>query len=73
MELVRVESHPNLARTRSGAIININRNEIVAARIAKLKRREKEKEDKVLRNQVNYLTHEVSELKTILLKIAEKL
>ena len=62
-----VEGHSNLVRdTSTGAILNINKDEISAARKRKLERRQKEKEFEDLKN-------EVSDIKIMLTKIIEKL
>ena len=62
-----VEGHSNLVRDPStGAILNINKDEITAARKRKLERRQKEKEFEDLKN-------EVGDIKNMLTKIIEKL
>tara|TARA_B100000900_G_C20533392_1_gene697297 strand:+ start:530 stop:736 length:207 start_codon:yes stop_codon:yes gene_type:complete len=62
-----VEGHSNLVRdTSTGAILNINKEEISAARKRKLERRQKEKEFEDLKN-------EVGDIKNMLTKIIEKL
>ena len=67
MKLFKVKDHSGLARDmRTGAILNINKQEISAARKRKLERREKEKEFKDLKN-------EVGDIKNMLTKIIEKL
>ena len=64
---IKVEGHPNLVRDRkSGVILNINRNELNANRIRKEKQREKDKEIEQLKN-------DVSEIKSMLNKLVEKL
>ena len=63
----KVEGHESLVRdTSTGAILNINKDEISAARKRKLERRQKEKEFEDLKN-------EVSDIKIMLTKIIEKL
>ena len=63
----KVEGHESLVRDLStGAILNINYDEISAARKRKLERRQKEKEFEDLKN-------EVSDIKIMLTKIIEKL
>ena len=63
----KVEGHESLVRDLStGAILNINKDEISAARKRKLERRQKEKEFENLKN-------EVSDIKIMLTKIIEKL
>ena len=62
-----VEGHGDLVRdTSTGAILNINKNEISAARRRKLESRQKEKEFEDLKN-------EVGDIKNMLTKIIEKL
>ena len=62
-----VEGHSDLVRdTSTGAILNINKNEISAARRRKLERKQKEKDFENLKN-------EVSDIKNMLNKIVEKL
>ena len=62
-----VEGHSNLVRdTSTGDILNINKEEISAARKRKLERRQKEKEFEDLKN-------EVGDIKNMLTKIIEKL
>ena len=62
-----VEGHSNLVRdTSTGAILNINKDEITAARKRKLERRKKEQEFEDLEN-------EVGDIKNMLTKIIEKL
>ena len=67
MSYIKVKGHSNLARTGIyGSIVNINKEEIAAARKRKLERRQKEKELEDLKN-------EVSDIKNMLTKIIEKL
>ena len=62
-----VEGHSNLVRdTSTGDILNINKDEITAARKRKLERRKKEQEFEDLKN-------EVGDIKNMLTKIIEKL
>ena len=63
----KVDGHESLVRDLStGAILNINKDEISAARKRKLERRQKEKEFENLKN-------EVSDIKIMLTKIIEKI
>lgn len=74
MELIKVDGHTGLARdVATGAIVNINKREIEAARERKLKKLETKKRDQQLVNQVVALETEVADIKTILTKILEKL
>ena len=67
MNYIKVEGHRDLLRDKdNGAILNINKEEISAARKRKLERRQKEKEFEDLKN-------EVSDIKIMLTKIIEKL
>ena len=67
MSFLKVEGHTDLFRDEnSGAIININKQGVSAARKRKLERRQKEKEFEDLKN-------EVSDIKIMLTKIIEKL
>ena len=63
----KVEGHESLVRDLStGAILNINKQGVSAARKRKLERRQKEKEFEELKN-------EVSDIKIMLTKIIEKI
>ncbi len=67
MSYIKVEGHSNLVRdTSTGAILNINKDEISASRKRKLERKQKEKEFEDLKN-------EVGDIKNMLNKIIEKL
>tara|TARA_B110000967_G_scaffold189770_1_gene213816 strand:+ start:553 stop:756 length:204 start_codon:yes stop_codon:yes gene_type:complete len=61
-----VNGSQSFARTQSGAIININKDEIDRARSNKIKRKNKDKEFRELKN-------EVGEIKELLNKLIEKL
>ena len=67
MAYIKVEKDPELVRdTNTGVILNINKEEISAARKRKLERWQKEKEFEDLKN-------EVGDIKNMLTKIIEKL
>jgi len=67
MSYIKVKGHSNLARTGIyGSIVNINKEEIAAAKKRKLERKQKEKELEDLKN-------EVGDIKNMLTKIIEKL
>ena len=67
MSYIKVEGHSNLVRdTSTGAILNINKDEISASRKRKLERKQKEKDFEDLKN-------EVGDIKNMLNKIIEKL
>ena len=64
---IKVEGHPNLVRDKnSGVILNINKSELEANRIRKQKQREKN-------NEIEQLKNDVSEIKSMLNKLVEKL
>ena len=67
MSYIKVEGHPNLVRDKNtGAILNINKTEIEASRIKKEKEKQKDREIEQLKN-------DVSEIKSMLNKLVEKL
>ena len=67
MRLITVQGHRNYVRDKnSGAILNINKAEIEEARKRKAERLEKDKEIESLKN-------EVSDIKSMLTKVIEKL
>ncbi len=67
MGFIKVDGHNGLVRdTSTNAILNINKDEITAARKRKLERRKKEQEFEDLKN-------EVGDIKNMLTKIIEKL
>jgi hypothetical protein len=66
-DYIKVEGHPNLVRDKkSGVILNINKTELEANRIRKQKQREKD-------NEIEQLKNDVSEIKSMLNKLVEKL
>lgn len=66
MKRMKVKDHPSLVRDlNSGAILNINTEEIERARERKKLRKQKDQEFEDLKN-------EVSEIKELLLKLVEK-
>ena len=66
-DYIKVEGHPNLVRDKnSGVILNINKSELEANRIRKQKQREKD-------NEIEQLKNDVSEIKSMLNKLVEKL
>ena len=67
MQLKKVKDHTGLARDiHTGAILNINKDEIRAARERKLARKQKEQE-------FDNLKDEVGDIKKMLTQIIEKL
>ena len=74
MDLIKVDGHSGIGRdTKTGAIININKKEVEAARERKKKRLEAREEKNKLASQVNTLENEVADVKDMLTKILEKL
>jgi hypothetical protein len=72
--MLKVDGHSNLVRDpKSGAIININRSEIEAARERKRLRSAKADEEKQLKEDVSLLKNEMSEIKHLLSKLVEKI
>jgi len=66
MNYIKVKGHSNLVRTGPyGSIVNINKEEIQAARKRKLERKQKEKDFENLKN-------EVTEMKSMLQKLIEE-
>lgn len=66
MKHIKVDGEAGFVRDKStGAILNINKNEIAAARERKRQRKLKEQELQDLKN-------EVSEIKELLVKLIEK-
>ena len=67
MNYLKVKDHKNLVRDKdTNVIININRSEIEQAKKRKAERIKKEQE-------INNLKNEVSEIKSMLTKVIEKL
>jgi malate/lactate dehydrogenase len=74
MSFTKVEGQNGLVRDeQTGAILNINKSEIEAAREQKRLRKLKEQEDAELKQSVSTLQNEVSEIKDLLSKLVEKL
>ena len=74
MNLKNIEGHSGYVKnTSNGAILNINKKEIVSARARKAEKKQKEQELQNMRETVNKLETDVSEIKDLLNKIAEKL
>jgi hypothetical protein len=71
MDLIKVEGHSGLARDKNtGAILNINSNEI--DRIKELRRNQRELK-KSQEQEINQLKSDVFEIKMMLSKLIEKL
>ena len=72
--MIPVEGKPGLARDpRSGAILNINRAEIRAAKARKIAMAQEEERKKQLIDDVEMLKEDMSNIKELLLTIKEKL
>jgi|MDSY01.2.fsa_nt_gb hypothetical protein len=72
--MIKVEGHSNLRRDpKSGAIININKDELSSARSRKIQQKRKEREDKQLKADVETLQNEISDIKQLLTQIVEKI
>ena len=68
-----VDGSQSFARTQSGAIININKDELSSARSRKIQQKRKEREDKQLKADVETLQNEISDIKQLLTQIVEKI
>jgi len=74
VDLIKVDGHSGIGRdTKTGAIININKKEVEAARERKKKRLEAREDRNKLASQVDTLENEVADIKDMLTKILEKL
>ena len=74
MSHIEIEGHSGYVKdTNTGAILNINKTEIQNARMRKTKRKQEEIEIQNMKHSVENLQSEVSEIKTLLNKIIEKL
>ena len=72
--MIPVEGKPGLARDpRSGAILNINRAEIRAAKARKIAMAQEEERKKQLIADVEMLKEDMSDIQDLLLTIKEKL
>lgn len=66
MDYIKVEGHHGFVRDKTGAILNINKEEIKAAQKRKAERKKKE-------NEIDELKNEVGDIKKMLTQIVEKL
>ena len=72
--MIKVDGHSNLVRDpKSGAIININKDELSSARSRKIQQKRKEREDKQLKADVRNLQNELGDIKQLLAQIVEKI
>ena len=72
--MIPVEGRPGLARDpRSGAVLNINKTEIRAAKARKIAMAQEEERKKQLIADVEMLKEDMSDIKKLLLTIKEKL
>jgi hypothetical protein len=73
-KLKAVQDEPDLARDEeSGAILNINRTEIQNAREQKRLRQMKKLEEQELKVKVDKLENDISDIKSLLSTIVERL
>tara|TARA_R110001606_G_C15310123_1_gene643528 strand:+ start:1117 stop:1338 length:222 start_codon:yes stop_codon:yes gene_type:complete len=73
MDRVKVEGHTDLVRDmNSGAVISINRTEAENARQRKYRQQLEEQEQKELKSDVDQLKNDISVIKDLLTKLAEK-
>jgi len=73
MKFIAVEGHQGIARdARTGAIVNINSNEIQQARAVKALRRRKDDETEIIKEEVASLKNDMSEIKQLLHQLVEK-
>ena len=71
---LKVEGHKDLVRDKqTGVVLNINKKETLLAIERKRIRKEKEKELKSMREDVDTLKSDMVEIKSLLNKIAERL
>ena len=71
--LLPIENNPAMARDKNTqAIVSINSDELAQARLAKKKRRKAAAEQEQLKQDVDLLKNELSEMKDLLKKLIEK-
>lgn len=71
--LIPVKDDLSLARdAKTGAIVNINSNEIERARAAKAARKQKDHEVENLKEDVAILKNDISDIKKLLLQLVGK-
>lgn len=70
---IKVDGNPNLVRDKtSGAILNINSNEIKRAQRRKNLWQEEKEKQHALSNEVEELRTEIQEIKHLLVQLVEK-
>lgn len=70
---IPVEGNPSLVRdSKSGAIINIDKNEIALARLRKQKKKQKDEKLENLELQVNKLNNDISDIKELLTRLVQQ-
>ena len=70
---IPVSGNSNLVKDpRSNAVININNDEIRAAKERKIKMQEKAKDEELLKQDVQNLKEDMSEIKSLLQQLLEK-
>jgi|TARA_R110000744_G_C19238057_1_gene548925 hypothetical protein len=73
MNRVKVEGHTDLVRDmNSGAVISINSTEAENARQRKYRQQLEEQEQRELKSDVDQLKNDISVIKDLLTKLAEK-
>jgi hypothetical protein len=73
MEHMKVEGHTDLVRDmNSGAVISINSTEANSARQRKHRQQLEEQEQRELKSDVDQLKNDISVIKDLLTKLAEK-
>mgnify|MGYP001247837853 FL=1 len=73
MAYSKVEGHDGLVRNESGVVLNINKEEISSARARKERWLEEQKEKEQLKKTVERLENDMTDIKSLLSKIAEKI
>jgi|TARA_B100000900_G_C19992009_1_gene478145 hypothetical protein len=66
MKHIKIEGHDEYVKNRNGVVLNINKEELEAARMRKLARKNQN-------NEIKQLQNDVSEIKSVLTNIVEKL
>lgn len=73
MSLTKVEGHDNLFKDSRGVVVNINKEDIIEVQARRQERKDQEAEHKQLVETVKSLEGEMSEIKTLLTKLVEKI